>query len=357
MTTILRLRQVIIGNNQTTFNQKDPEQAQDNKGKLIIDGSCAPADIRYPTDLDLLNEAREKSEDMIDTLHAPFIGKKRKPRTYRIKARKSYLKVAKKKKPGRKVVRKAIKQQLGYVRRNLKTLDKMLADERDGKLSPKQIQDLAVIRRVYDQQKAMYEQKENRIEDRIVSISQPHVRPIVRGKASGETEFGAKIVISVIEGYTFLEKLGWDNYHEGSTLQEAIENYHARFGCYPQAVIADKIYRTQENRRYCKSKGIRLSGPPLGRPGKDYEIQKKLEHQDALDRNAVEGAFGTAKRRYNLNRVMAKLKETSETAIALTFMVQNLDRKLARVFCLFFKPAIFAFQRTEKRLCVLVSYI
>ena len=324
------------------------EQSSDNKGKLIIDGSCAPADIRYPTDVDLLNESREKLETIIDTLHEPLIGLQKKPKTYRKKARKLYLKVAKMKKPSKKAIRKAIKQQLGYIIRNLKTIEKLLADERAGTLSTKQKQELSVIYSVYEQQKTMYERKENRIEDRIVSISQPHVRPIVRGKASGETEFGAKIVISVIDGYTFLEKLGWDNFHEGATLQESVENYYARFGSYPQAVIADKIYRTQENRQYCKSRGIRLSGPPLGRPGKDHALQKELERKDALERNTVEGAIGTSKRRYGLDKIMAKLQETSETVIALKLMVQNLDRKLARIFCIFLEAFIFAFQRPEK---------
>jgi hypothetical protein len=54
-----------------------------------------------------------------------------------------------------------------------------------------------VVRELYRQQKEMYERKENRIDHRIVSISQPHIRPIVRGKAGSAVEFGGKISISV----------------------------------------------------------------------------------------------------------------------------------------------------------------
>lgn len=69
-----------------------PEGSTDpgyRQGKLLLDATCAPADIAYPTDLSLLNEAREKLEDIIDTLHAPHRGTKRKPRTYREKSQTS----------------------------------------------------------------------------------------------------------------------------------------------------------------------------------------------------------------------------------------------------------------------------
>jgi len=43
---------------------------------------------------------------------------------------------------------------------------------------------------------------------------QPHVRPIVRGKAGHETEFGAKLTASLIDGYTRIERLSWEAYSE-----------------------------------------------------------------------------------------------------------------------------------------------
>ncbi len=52
----------------------------------------------------------------------------------------------------------------------------------------------------------MYKTKSHRGEDRIVSISQPHVRPIIRGKAGAAVEFGAKLTISVVEGFTFCSR-------------------------------------------------------------------------------------------------------------------------------------------------------
>lgn len=115
-------------------NQQTSSLPSANRGKLLLDVPCALADIAYPTDLSLLNEAREKLEGIIDTLHAPFRGQKQKPPTYRQKARRDYLKVAKQKRPGTRNVRKAIGQQLRYIERNLKHIAK-LAEQSIGSMA------------------------------------------------------------------------------------------------------------------------------------------------------------------------------------------------------------------------------
>ena len=130
---------------------------------------------------------------------------------------------------------------------------------------------LLVIHTLYEQQLEMYAQRTRTVPDRIVSISQPHVRAIVRGKAARKVEFGAKLSVShQKDGYVSLDRLSWDAYNESSDLIEQIETYKERFGYYPASVHADQIYRTRSNRAYCKSKGIRLSGKPLGRPRRRY---------------------------------------------------------------------------------------
>jgi len=317
----------------------DRRDQQTHKGKLLLDATCAPADIAYPTDLRLLNEAREKLEGIIDTLHEPYRGQQRKPRTYRKKARRAYLSVAKQRHPRKKTLRKAIRRQLSFVKRNLKHVETLVAQGGLERLSKQQYRDLLVIQELYRQQWSMYKNKSHRIEDRIVSIHQPHIRPIVRGKSNAPVEFGAKLSVSVVDGFAFLDVLQWDAYHEGSYLQESVEAYHRRYGVYPEAVLADQIYRTRENRQYCKKLGIRLSGPKLGRPLKDSEedsAQKRIEYQDALDRNAVEGKFGEGKRTYGLGLIRARLRQTSETVIALQFLVMNLEKILRDTFFSFF---------------------
>jgi len=319
----------------------DDKDEPSNKGKLIVDATCAPADVAYPTDLNLLNEAREKTEGMIDAMHTPQVGQSKKPRTYRRKARKDYLAVAKRKKLGYKKVRKAIGKQLRYLRRNLGYIETMVSTGLLFHLSKKQYRNLLVIKELFRQQHLMFDQHSRKIEDRIISISQPHIRPIVRGKAKSNVEFGAKISVSLVDGFNFVDRISWDNYNESCDLIDQIESYRKRLGYYPESVHADKIYRTRANRRFCKTNGIRLSGPPLGRPKKvtetnaeQFKQEKRQHRQDELDRNAIEGKFGQGKRRFGLSRVMAKLAETSEVAIMVSFIVMNLEKILSA--CLYF---------------------
>ncbi len=321
-----------------------------NKGKLLMDATCAPADIRYPTDIGLVNEAREKSEEIIDTLFLPLKGKMRKPRTYRQKARKQYLAFVKKGKHSARDRRRVLGQQLRYLRRDLAIIDTLCKHVSLTLLSRRQYRDLLVIHELYRQQSWMYNNRSNSISDRIVSISQPHVRPIVRGKASAPTEFGSKLSSAMVDGFVFLDRLDWNPYNESGDLIAQIEAFRRRFGHYPESVHCDKIYRTRANRKFCKKHGIRMSGPPLGRPVKETEDnatklrEKALQRrQDELDRIPIEGKFGQGKRRFGLSRIMAKLAGTSETAIAIIFIVMNLEKWLKQVLL-----SIFLFLKTVR---------
>ncbi|NEZ56462.1 IS5 family transposase [Adonisia turfae] len=324
-----------------TNDDSDPPEppSSGNQGQLIVDASCAPADIHYPTDLDLLNQAREHSERLIDELYQQVAGcLEKKPRTYRQTARRDYLRIVKRRKKPRKLIRKGLRQQLNYVRRNLGHIDPLIeAGATLAALNPREYKMLLVIHEVYRQQQHMYHYKQRRIDDRIVSISQPHVRPIVRGKAGTPVEFGAKFAISCVAGYVFLDHLSWDNFNESEDLIAQIDRFRTRTGHYPASVHADQIYRTRDNLRWCKRHGIRLSGPPLGRPSLDETQQALLQQQvreDESVRVAVEGKFGQAKRRFGLGRVMVKLAQTAETMIAITCLVMNLEKRLRRFIVL-----------------------
>ena len=240
----------------------NPPTGGGNSGTLIVDATCAPSDIRFPQDVSLLDEARENAEQIIDALQEQ--SKEKKPRTYRNKARKDSLKYMRSRKHTEKKTREAIRKQLQYLRRDLFTIDAML--QSDLKISPKQELRLETLRKIYEQQKYMYDNHTHSVPDRIVSVSQPFIRPIVRGKAGKPVEFGAKLDISVSDGWTRLECWSFDAYNEATKLIETIERYRAREGHYPERVLADKIYRNRENLGYCKLHGIRLSGPALGRP-------------------------------------------------------------------------------------------
>jgi transposase, IS5 family len=301
-----------------------PDNESLHKGQLIIDATACPQDIRFPTDLDLLNDAREKSEELIDVLYCRDLHKS-KPRTYREIARTTYLKTAQKKQKTKKEIRRAIRGQLQYLKRNIGNIHKLLKDYQRPPLNRHQYKYLLVIQTFYDQQAEMYAQNKHSIEHRIVSIHQPHVRPIVRGKTTAKVEFGAKIQVSLMGGFAFVEDFSWEAFNEGARLMDAVQKHKRRFGYYPKEVLADKIYCTRENRRKLKLLGIALRAKPIGRP-------KAVEaHVSPGERNPIEGKFGQAKAGYGMNRIKARLRETSESWIASIVLVLNLVKLTGQV--------------------------
>ena len=302
--------------------QKATESQVKLSGSLIMDATVSPQEIAYPTDLDLLNESREQAEKLIDELMS-YIREKttlevKRPRTYRKIARKKYLKIAQKKTKNRIEIRRGIREQLQYLKRNIKHLYWLLDEIGSIEFEKKSYKYFLVIQQLYDQQKKMYDTKTHSIENRIVSIHQPHVRPIKRGKKNVDTEFGSKIHACLMDGFVFIDELSWEAFNEGTRLKMSVENYKRRMGYYPQQVLADKIYCTRENRSYLKEKGIELRAKPLGRP-------KALSNQVSPgERNPIEGKFGQAKRGYGLSKIRAKLSRTSEAWISTIILVLNL---------------------------------
>lgn len=319
------------------------DMQEDNKGTLILDATCAPQNIKFPQDSNLLNETREKLEGIIDAVC--LRENLNKPRTYRKKARRDYLNLARSKKRTTKRIRKAIRQQLQYIRRDRGYLGQF---EMQGiMLTEKERKLLQILDNVYDQQKYMFDNKVHTIENRIVSISQPYIRPIVRGKSKAQVEFGAKLDLSIVNGFGRIEKISFDAYNESEVLADVVERYKQRTGHYPRRILADKIYRNRNNLAYCKERNIRLSGPALGRPRKDAVIDKKSEYRDNADRIEVERAFSLAKGSYGLGLIRTKLEETTRGSIVLSILVMNINRKL-KVFLRFFIISIFSRFKIQK---------
>ena len=164
------------------------------------------------------------------------------------------------------------------------------------------------------------------VENRIVSLSQPYLRPIVRGKIKAPVDFGAKLDISVCGGFIRLEKQSFEAYNESTTLKAIIECYRERTGTYPERVLADKIYRSRDNFAFCKERGIRLSGPALGRPKKNEKLDRKQDYRDICERVEVERKFSLAKLKCGLGKIYTRLAETTESVIALSVLVVNLKK-------------------------------
>ena len=315
------------GDGQYDNDQSNNEQ--ENHGTIILDATCAPQNISFPQDINLLNEGRENLEEIIDQVCYEY--NFYKPRMHRQNARKDYLNLAKCKKRTAKRIRTAVRKQLQYIRRDLGYIDDFITLN-DVALSDKAKHRLDTIQKMYEQQLYMYKNNTHSVKDRIVSISQPYIRPIVRGKTKAPVEFGAKLDMSIDKnGFARLERLSFDAYNEADVLISAIEKYHKRTGHYPERVLVDQIYRNRKNRSFCKEHGIRVSGPALGRPRRESYEERKRAYLDNTDRIEVERGFSLAKRCYGMGLIRTKLDTTTRASIALSIIAMNINHLVGRI--------------------------
>lgn len=195
---------------------------------------------------------------------------------YRNCARRDYLNFSKSKKRTIKKTRHAIRRGLAYIKRDLGYIDILTHnDDYSASLDERTLSLLETIQTLFKQQAYMYETRTHSVQNRVVSISQPWVRPIVRGKAKAKTEFGAKLHLSVDdEGLARIEDISFDPFNEADYLMKSVENYRNRTGTYPDRLLVDKIYRNRKNLAFCKEKNIKVlrttSGTASQRSYKNY---------------------------------------------------------------------------------------
>ena len=80
-------------------------------------------------------------------------------------------------------------------------------------------------------------------------------------EARTNTEFVAKLAISIVDSFVYMAKLSWGNLNEGVTSKESVERYRLRHSFCPASLRVDKIYRTRDNTHYCYEEGICFSEP------------------------------------------------------------------------------------------------
>jgi len=265
--------------------------------------------------------------------------RKHRPRYDRGKARAVFLNFAKQKKPRRRKIKASIRRQLDYLQRNLEDIDALISSGAGlSDLKTHWWQELLVISELHRQQRILLYAKTRSIPVRIINLVQRQVRPIVRGKASAAVEFGAKISVSVRNGFAFLHRINWDPYNKGEDLLPQANYYKHKYGCYPERVCADRIYITTKDRNFCTTNKIRLSGKRLGRPPKDPETNAAHKQQLSADqrkRTEAEGVFGSGKRKHSLRLIMSRLTTGAETSISMGFLVMWAE-KILRPLRLFF---------------------
>lgn len=215
---------------------------------------------------------------------------------------------------------------LGEIRRQMR----IHSDER--LLNEKQLDILETITRVYRQQKNHFKSGDSResIPNRIVSISKPYVRPIVRGKENKTVEFGAKCNNILIDGISFIEKVSFNAFHEGTRLRHCISLAQKLTGVPVKKVGGDQGYSGNDNRTFCKDNNIETSFTQKGKAGTD-EVKNAIKRELARVRaTAMEGSFGTQKEYYGLRKIAARIKSTEIMLIFFgihTANVVNLARR------------------------------
>ena len=286
----------------------------ENLDTMYTDATCYESEMRYPTDAKLLWEGIEKSYETMCGL-SRRLGIRR-PRTKFTDVQKANLAYRKQRRHSKGQTRKMTRRLLELLGKILKEIRKMgrTHEQADSLLTTREKGDLEIITRMYRQQKNHFRSKDRResIPNRIVSISKPYVRPIVRSKEAKSVEFGAKVNNILVDGISFIEKLSFNAFNEGTRLAHCLKMHKRLFGVDAKKVGGDMGYAGTANRDYCKENGIQTSFVKRGRPSSEEKKVKDLVRQELARVRAtrMEGSFGTQKEHYDLKRVKARTKLT-----------------------------------------------
>ena len=302
---------------------------------MYTDATCYESEMRYPTDPKLLWEGIEKMYKIMCELSGRL--NLHRPRTKFIDVQKANLAYRKQRKHTKSQNRKMTRRLLDLLGKILKEIRK-IERENDGAenlLTVREKNDIAIITKMFRQQKNHFRSGDSResIPDRIVSIYKPHVRPIVRGKEVKSVEFGAKCNNILVDGMSFIEKLSFNAFNEGTRLQHCVSLHKRLFGVDVKKIGGDAGYAGTENRDFCKENQIQTSFVKRGRPFSEEKKEKDFVRQELarVRATAMEGSFGTQKEHYSLKRVKARKKETEIMYIFFGIHTANVVQLAARI--------------------------
>ena len=303
--------------------------------KMYTDATCYESEMRYPTDPKLLREGIEKSYETMCELSKRL--RIHRPRTKFIDVQKANLTYKKQRRHSKSQTRKMTRRLLELLGKILKEIRKTerAYENAQSLLTTKEKSDLEIITKMYHQQKNHFQSKDCResIPNRIVSISKPYVRPIVRGKEVKSVEFGAKVNNILVDGISFIEKLSFNAFNEGTRLIHCLKMHKRLFGVEAKKVGGDTGYAGTDNRDYCKENGIQTSFVKRGRPFSEEKNEKDLVRKELarVRATAMEGSFGTQKEHYDLRRVKARTKQTEVLCIFFGIHTANVVQLADRI--------------------------
>ena len=286
------------------------------------DATCYESRISYPTDNKLLWNCCKEMYNIIQD-QRKILGL-RKTRSNYSRQNQKYYSYQKNRKKSRRQEKKVRKQLLNYLSRLIELYSE-LAIKYTLQLSNRKKKKLETIEKIYRQQhQKVYGDKNSTIEDRIVSLHKPYVRPIVRGKEVKPVEFGAKVNKLQVDGISFIEHISYDAFNETTRYKEGIYLQRKLFGkCTHHS--ADAIYATNVNRTYARSQNIQTNFIPKGRQKQQYIEQSETLRQILNKQRAtvLEGSFGNEKNHYLLNRIAARNQDTELCWIFFGMMTAN----------------------------------
>jgi hypothetical protein len=294
----------------------------------MIDATVYESYIKAPTDIKLLWDCCTWVYESIFSL-CKEIGI-RKPRSKFKDHQQRQINYQKKKKKTYKQNRHRINFLLKLLTKGVTILESII-DQFEIELDERFTDKLKIIKTVYFQQDYMYKNNENKVVDRIVSLFKPYLRPIVRGKESKPVEFGAKVHMRQVDGINIIDKLSFDAFNEAKHLKESIIKHKKQFGkC--RVVGVDKIYGTNENRKYLTEQGIYTCLPQKGRFSEDQGQKHTLRSIVGTQRATVlEGSFGNEKNHYMLRKVKARNEFTEVVWIYFGVMTSNASNISKRI--------------------------
>lgn len=279
---------------------------------MYTDATCYESEMRYPTDAKLLWECIEKSYGIMceESKRAGI----HRPKTKYLDVEKANMGYVKQRKHSKSQTRKLTRRLVNLLGKILKEIRRMEREHSDSNLlTDKEKKVIDIITKAYRQQKNHFESNDPResIPNRIVSLAKPYVRPIVRGKEVKNVEFGAKCNNILVDGISFIEKLSFNAFNEGTRLQHCIKMHKRLFGVDVKKIGGDTSYAGTANRDFCKEKDIQTSFVKRGRPSQEKKEKDFVRQELARVRaTAMEGSFGTQKEHYGMRRIKARKKET-----------------------------------------------
>lgn len=281
-----------------------------DKQVVLMDATCYESYIRFPTDVKLLWESCQ----WIWEKHIPPLCN-----TYRIKLPRSkfkeqkikYVSYSKLRKKSHRKTRSRQNALLKLLDKGIETYQSLLNQTQANGLSIADAETFKTIKLVYLQQRQRYLLPQAKIPNRIVSLYKPYIRPIVRGKENKPVEFGIKVHKLQVGGISIIEHCSYEAFNECKRLKVSIIKHTSNVGLCTH-IAADRIYATNENRRYTTKKDIQTNFVRKG-IGKDDKATKQIKALLNKERaTRLEGSFGTEKEHYLLHKNKARSADNEQ---------------------------------------------